>query len=191
MENESLDLREPGGQRWKHLLSAVRKKLPIEETVRQVELKLPKAIRKAFAEFSECGVSFSELLENRNDAAKLEMLVRKCKGHEYARLFQSTCIALPLSSDSELLVQFNTSILDRFQDQVRHSVLGNEWTSLDQLNDYQQKIKEGSKPDICRIADQLLKNPDRPPTVKPATKEQKSKDKETLLKTSLLGGRKS
>lgn len=74
MENESLDLREPGVQCWKHLLSAVRKKLPIEETVRQVELKLPKAIRKAFAEFGECGVDLFQSNDYLKSPRSLEHL---------------------------------------------------------------------------------------------------------------------
>jgi len=43
MENESLDLREPGGQRWMYFLAAVRDKKPVEEVVRHLELKLPKS----------------------------------------------------------------------------------------------------------------------------------------------------
>lgn len=43
-ENESLDLDQPGGQRWKYVLDAVRKRKSPEEIAHQVKLKLPQAL---------------------------------------------------------------------------------------------------------------------------------------------------
>ncbi|HUP79279.1 MAG TPA: hypothetical protein VM260_12080, partial [Pirellula sp.] len=185
MENESLDLREPGGQRWKHFLAAIQKKKPIEEVVRQLELKLPKSLRKAIKEFGDSGVSFADLLANRSDPSNLKALVRKCDGHEYAKLFEATCAAYPLKSDIELVAQFANSIVDRFQDQVRQRVLGNEWSGLEQLNKHLNQARAAYEPDIHRIASGLVKN--RMPTVKKASKEQKANDAKNLLGTSLLG----
>lgn len=61
-ENESLDLGQPGGQRWKHVLDAVRRRSSVEDIAGQIELKLPKALRKAHKELAESGVTFGELM---------------------------------------------------------------------------------------------------------------------------------
>ena len=62
-ENESLDLGQPGGQRWRHVFDAVRKRKSSADIARQVELKMPKALSKALKEFAECGVPFDEIHE--------------------------------------------------------------------------------------------------------------------------------
>jgi len=189
MENESLDLREPGGQRWKYFLSAVRERKPVEDVVRQLELKLPKAIRKAIGEFEENGVRFSDFLANRNDPKKLKELVKSCNGHEYAKLMADTCAAFPNKSDLDLAKQYANSVVDRFQDQVRHEVLGNEWNDLNQLDKHLGQARSEFEKDIHRIASSLVKG--RPPTVRKSDKKQKEKDAKTLLGTSLLGRSKS
>jgi len=61
-ENESLDLGQPGGQRWKYVLDAVRKRKSPEEIAHQVKLKLPQALSKAHKEFAESGVPLTEFL---------------------------------------------------------------------------------------------------------------------------------
>lgn len=189
MENESLDLREPGGQRWKYFLSAVRERKPVEDVVRQLELKLPKALRKAIGEFGENGVQFSDFLANRNDPEKLKELVKMCNGHEYAKLMADTCAAFPNKSDLDLAKQYANSIVDRFQDQVRHEVLGNEWSDLDQLDKHLGQARSAFEKDVNRIASSLVK--DRPPTVRKSDKKQKEQDVKNLLGTSLLGRSKS
>jgi hypothetical protein len=189
MENESLDLREPGGQRWKGFLSAVRERKPVEDVVRQLELKLPKAMRKAIGEFRESGVQFSDFLASRNDPKKLKAIVKICDGHEYAKQMADTCAAFPNQSDLDLAKQYVNSILDRFQHQVRHEVLGNGWSDLEQLDEYLGQARSEFEKDVHRIASSLVK--DRPPTVRKSDKRQKEKDVKTLLGTSLLGRSKS
>jgi hypothetical protein len=88
-ENESLDLAKPGGQRWMHLLDAVRKKKTPSEIARQVELKLPQSLRKAFKEFAEQGVTLDDLISSHDDPAAPSRLVRKCEGHEFAQGIRS------------------------------------------------------------------------------------------------------
>lgn len=189
MENESLDLREPGGQRWKQFLSAVRERKPVEDVVRQLELKLPKALRKAIGDFEKNGVRFLDFLANRNDPKKLKELVKRCNGHEYANLMADTCAAFPNKSDLDLAKQYANSVVDRFQDQVRHEVLGNEWNELNQLDNHLEKARSKFEKDVHRIASSLVKG--RPPTVRKSDKKQKEKDTKTLLGTSLLGRSKS
>ncbi len=185
MENESLDLREPGGQRWKHFLAAVRDKKPVSDVVRQLELKLPKSLRKAMTEFGENGVQFSDFLESRNDHQRLKELVRKCEGHDYAKLLADTCVVNPDKSDLDLAKQYANSVVDRIQARVQHEVLDNEWKGLDQLNRHLGEVRDAFENEIHRIASSLVNN--RLPTVRKSDKQQKDKDAKALLGTSLLG----
>lgn len=66
-ENESLDLGKPGGQRWIHVFDAVKKQQSSEIVAHRASRKLPQALRKAFKEFAEAGVTFGQLLQSRND----------------------------------------------------------------------------------------------------------------------------
>lgn len=185
MENESLDLREPGGQRWRYFLAAVRDKKPIEDVVRQLELKLPKALRKFIKELREKGVQFSDFLASRNDLKKLKELVKSCNGHEYAKLMADTCAAFPNNTDLDFAKQYANSIVDRFQDQVRLEVLGNEWSGLEQLDQHLGQARTAFAKDIHRIASSLVK--DQLSTVRKSDKQQKEKDIKNLLEASLVG----
>jgi hypothetical protein len=69
-ENESLDLGNPGGQRWNQFHDAVRKGNPPENAAEIVQRKLPAALRKAFKEFVEHGVSFDQLMAARQAQAR-------------------------------------------------------------------------------------------------------------------------
>lgn len=189
MENESLDLREPGGQRWKYFLAAVRDKKPIEDVVRQLELKLPKALSKAIKEFMEKGVRISDFLASRNDAKKLKELVKSCNGHEYAKLLTDTCAAFPNNTELDLVKQYLNSIVNRFEARVRLEVLGNEWSDLDQLDKYLGHARTAFRKDVSRIALSIVDN--QLPTVRKSDKQQKEKDAKNLLGTSLLGRNRS
>jgi hypothetical protein len=165
-ENESLDLGQPGGQRWKHVLDAVRKKKSPADIARQVELKLPQALRKAIKEFAECGVPFDEFMKCRDDARELKRLVRKCEGHEFANLFEQTAAISAGEDDRQLLRSYLDGVLDRVVDQITHKVVGAEWESIDEVKTVFNDVRELVKPDMDRIARKLDENHGWNPTVK-------------------------
>ncbi len=97
-----------------------------------------------------------------------------------------TCAAFPNISDLDLAKQYANSVVDRFQDQVRYEVLGNEWNDLNQLNNHLGKVRSEFEKDAHRIASSLVNG--RPPTVRKSDKKQKEKDTKTLLGLRYLEG---
>lgn len=186
-ENESLDLADPGGQRWRHVLDAVRKRKTPEEVAKQIELKLPKALRKAFKEFLEKGVSFEQLLENRNDQKKLQQMARKCGSHEYANLFAETAAISGGKTDSEMLISYFNGILDRIADQITHEVAGREWASIPDLQALFSDVRRITKQDMKRLSEKLANDPTWNPTVKARKKRDKVEETKDLLGVSMLG----
>jgi CHAD domain-containing protein len=85
----------------------------------------------------------------------------------------------------DLVKQYANSVVDRFQAQVQHEVLDNEWKGLEQLNRHLGEVRDVFENDIHRIASSLVNN--RLPTVRKSDKQQKDKDAKALLGTSLLG----
>lgn len=188
-ENESLDLGQPGAQRWKHVLDAVRKKKSPLDIARQVELKLPKALSKAHKEFAECGVPFDEFMANRDDPKALKRLVRKCDGHEFANLFEQTAAISGGENDRLLLGSYLEGVLDRVADQITHKVVGAEYQSIDEVKAVLGEARKMVKPDMDRIARKLDENHGWNPTTKPRNQEQKSEEAQSLMRVSLLGDR--
>ena len=189
-ENESLDIAAPGGQRWKHLLDAVKKRKSNPEIARQVELKLPKALRKAFKEFLECGTSFSDFMASRDDQKAMRKLIRRCDGHEFANLFQQTASVCEGEPDRQLINSYLDGVVDRVFDQITHKVIGNQWESVNELKQVLDDVRERVQPDMNRIAKKLDDKNDWLPTVKQSSKEQKQKDEKGLMEMSLLGDKK-
>lgn len=186
-ENESLDLTDPGGQRWRHVLDAVKKRKTPAEIARQIELKLPKSLRKAFKEFLENGVSLELLIASRNDLKTLQKLTRKCGSHEFAGLFAETAAISSEKSDSQLLTSYLNGIVDRFVDQIIHRVVGHEWASILDVQVLFRDVRRIIKPDIHRLAESLAKNPACNPTVRSRSKQEKNAASKDLLQVSLLG----
>src|ERR1700733_8281786 len=112
-ENESLDLGKPGGKRWIDVLDAVKKQQAPEIVAHKASRKLPKALRKAFKEFVESGVSFEQFLKSRNDQKAFARLTRKCQGHEFAHLFAETAAAEANADNRQLVSSFLNGIMDR------------------------------------------------------------------------------
>lgn len=186
-ENESLDLGDPGGQRWRHVLDAVRKRKSAKDVAHQVQLKLPKALRKAFKEFTESGVALEQFLKGRNDQTALRQLVRKCDGHEYANLFVETAAISMGKSDQQLFVSYLNGVLDRIADQIIHKVVGNEWQTISETQKLFRDVREIVKPDVERIAKGLAESPNRNPTTRPKLKGTKEEQTKDLLRVSMLG----
>ena len=188
-ENESLDLRLPGGQRWIHVLDAVKKKQSPEEVAHKASRKLPSALRKAFKEFAELGVSFADFADNRHDAKALARLVRKCQGHEYAHLFAETAAADANLDSRHMLHSFLNGIVDRVADQITQDVAGSEkWPDFVSIHDLFSKVRICLEPDLQRIAKKLAADPTWSPTIlRRKQTEEAINPTEELLSMSLLG----
>lgn len=190
-ENESLDLADPGGQRWRHVLDAVKKRKSPKDVARQIELKLPKALRKAFKEFTEKGVTFEQLLENRNDQRKLQQLARKCGSHEYANLFAETAAISMGKTNEQLLISYFNGMVDRVADQITHKVAGAEWPNIPDVQALFSETRRIIKSDMERLAEKLAKDPSWKPSTKPQKRRDKVEETKDLLGVSLLGERHS
>jgi len=187
-ENESLDLRNPGGQRWKHVLDAVKKRESPEMVAYKASRKLPVALRKAFKEFAESGVSFEQLLANRNDPKALARLIRKCQGHEYAHLFAETAAAEAKAADPQLLGFFLNGIVDRVTDQITQEVAGTTpWPDIPSVRDLFSQVRCCVEPDVQRIAKKLANDPNWNPTVRKRKQDDATNPTQDLLTVSLLG----
>ncbi len=187
-ENESLDLGNPGAQRWKQVHDAVRKGQPVENVANKVERTLPAALRKAFKEFAEKGVSFKEFLANRDDPGALLRLVRKCQGHEYAHLFVETTAAEPASDDRRLVAAYLDGIIERVTDQIAQTVAGTrQWPSFPDIRHYLGQVKQQVQPDVQRIADKLADDPTSKPTARRSKKGERTDPTKEMMDMSLLG----
>jgi hypothetical protein len=187
-ENESLDLREPGGQRWRHVQDAISKQQSPEVVAHKVTLKLPQALRKAVKEFIEAGVPFSEFLENRRDPKALERLVRKCQGHDYAHLLAETAAVESAADDCQFISSFVIGVLDRVTNQVAHNLVGTSaWPDAVGLRDFFAQVQPLVGKDVQRIAAKLAADPSWLPTVKRSPKGAAKNPTKELLSVSLLG----
>jgi hypothetical protein len=187
-ENESLDLGKPGGQRWIDVVDAVKKQQSPEMVAHKASRKLPKALRKAFKEFAEAGVSFEEFLRNRNDPKALARLVRKCQGHEYAHLFAETAAAEADADNCQLIGAFSNGIVDRVTDQIIQELAGGTvWPDLPSIRRFFSQVRRCLEPDIQRIAKKLADDPSWSPTVRRGKKDGVANPTQDLLTVSLLG----
>lgn len=187
-ENESLDLGNPGGQRWNQFLDAVRKGFTPEKAAEIAQRKLPRALRKAFGELAECGAPFHQFLAARNDSRLLEQLVRRCNGHEYAHLFADTARAEPGSSNESLIFSFLSAIVERVSDQACQPVTGSpNVLSLTMALGYQKQVQRSLQPEYQRISEKLAANPYWNPTRRSRTKIEKADATKQLLSMSIIG----
>lgn len=186
-ENESLDLGNPGGQRWHHVYDAVRKRQSPEDVAHKMSRKLPAALRKAFKEFAEMGVTVEMLLRSRHDAKSLDRLVRKCQGHEYAHLFTETAAADTSGDDRQLVNGFLNAVLDRVTDQMIQGVVGTEWPDFGSVRHFFSQVREKLNADLQCIATKLSRNPNWNPTVRNRKKEDAVSVNKDLLNMSMLG----
>ena len=190
-ENESLDLGQPGGQRWKHVLDGVKKKQTPEEVARKARPKIPAALRKAFKEFAEAGVTFDQFLANRKDAKALTRLVRKCQGHEYAHLFAETAAAETDADNRQLIGYFLNGVLDRVTDQITQQVSGSEaWPDISSVRDFLSQVRRCLEPDLQRIAKKLADDPNWNPTTRKRKRGEDTNPTQELMNMSLLGVKK-
>lgn len=187
-ENESLDLGNPGAQRWNQVHDAVRKGQPIEDVAKKVRRKLPAALRKAFKEFAEKGVSFEDFLANRHERRALRGLVRRCQGHEYAHLFLETATAEAGGDDRHVVAAYLDGIVERVTDQIAQTVAGTpQWPSFPDIRQYLGQVKQEVQSDLRRIADKLAHDPTWRPTASRSKKGERTDPTKEMMDMSLLG----
>lgn len=187
-ENESLDLCDPGGQRWNHVHDAVRKGLPAEEVARIASRKLPRALAKTFKELVEAGVSFGDFLRSRGNSEALERLVRKAKGHQYAHLFAETAKMESAGDDRQLITSYLDGIVERVSDQIVQAVGGSaRWPSYPEVREFLGDVRRHMDEDMHRIATKLAKNPTWLPTIGRKSKGNAPTLTHELIGVSLLG----
>jgi len=187
-ENESLDLGDPGGQRWRHVHDAVRKKQSPEEVAHKVTRKLPQALRKAFKEFIEAGVTVEQLLENRHNPKAMAQLVRKCQGHDYAHLLAETAAVETNADDRQFFMSFATGVVERVFDQITQDVAGcTAWPSITGVREFIARVQPLIDGDVKRIAAKLASDPTWLPTVKSKAKGEAVNPTKELLTMSLIG----
>jgi hypothetical protein len=190
-ENESLDLCDPGGQRWNHVHDAVRKGLSAEQVARIARRKLPRALAKAFKEFIEAGVPFDELLQNRHDCKTLDRLVRKAKGHQYAHLFAETAKMEAAGDDRQLIGSYLDGIVERVSDQIVQAVGGSaRWPNYPGVREFLGDVRRYMADDMRRIATKLAKDPKWLPTIGRESKGDAPTPTHELLSMSMLGNAK-
>ena len=187
-ENESLDLGNPGAQRWNQVHDAVRKGQPVEDVAKKVRRKLPAALRKAFKEFAEKDVSLEDFLANRHDPRALRGFVRKCQGHEYAHLFLETAAAEAGGDDEHVIAAYLDGIIERVTDQIAQSVAGtSQWPSFHDIRHHLGQVKQQVQPEVQRIADKLGHDPTWKPTASRSRKGERTDPTKEMMDMSLLG----
>lgn len=187
-ENESLDLGNPGGQRWRHVHDAVKKQQSPEEVAHKVTRKLPQALRKAIKEFVEAGVTVEQLLENRRDPKAMSQLVRKCQGHDYAHLLAETAAVESSADDRQFFTSFLNSVVERVSDRITHDVAGTSaWPNIAGVRDFFARVQPFIASDVQRIASKLAADPNWSPTVKSKPKGEANNPTKELLGMSLIG----
>jgi len=187
-ENESLDLWQPGGQRWLHVHDAVKKQQSPEEVAHKVTRKLPQALRKAFKEFAEAGVTIEQFLENRHDLKAMSRLVRKCQGHDYAHLLAETAAVESSADDRQLMTSFLIGVVERVSDQITHDVVGTSaWPDIAGVRDHFARVQVLIASDMQRISTKLAADPNWVPTVKSKPKSEAENPTKELLGMSLMG----
>ena len=187
-ENESLDLGHPGGQRWLHVHDAVKKQQSAEEVAHTVTRKLPQALRKAFKEFVEVGVTVEQFFDARHDPKAMARLVRKCQGHDYAHLLAETAAVEFGSDNRQFITTFLNGIVERVSDQITHDVAGTAaWPDIAGVRDFFARVETCVATDVQRIAAKLASDPRWSPTVKSKSKDAAINPTKELLSMSLLG----
>jgi hypothetical protein len=187
-ENESLDLRDPGGQRWNQVHDAVRRGQPAKNVAKKVGRKLPAALRKAFKELAELGVPFPELMASCHDPKRLERLVRKCQGHEFAHLFAEAAAAEAGKDGQDIVASFLDAIIERVCDQIAQRLAGSTlWPSFPEIRRFFGQVRRHAEPEVNRIATKLAKDPTWSPTASKSKKGERTDPTQEMLNMSLLG----
>jgi hypothetical protein len=114
------------------------------------------------------GVSLKDFIAAVSWPGELDRLVKKVRGHEYARLFQQTVIATPGVSTNHIPRAYVEVILERVRDQLSQFVVPSDGCpsypdSLSRLSDLGRYVD----PIADRLAERIVQNPSRIPRKPP------------------------
>jgi hypothetical protein len=188
-ENESLDLRKC--PRWQPVLLAVVKGASPEDISRKASKALIGSLRAALKQMAKRGVSFEELLTaaENNDSRKLHDLVRKCKGHDYCRLFSES--AAFFENREDLVKEYIRCIFDKCLDQIElKAARRDRWKGFGDLRCCLDEVRDQVEPEVDRVAKKLSEDTRWLPKREPGRPGLGAQDNtHELMGISLLGVR--
>ena len=90
-ENESLDME--NSRRMKKVCDAFRTGVSCQEVAAEFERALTRGLRESCKQFLKKGAPFGAFLKSRDNPQALRELLRKVRGHDYARLLVEAAAA--------------------------------------------------------------------------------------------------
>jgi hypothetical protein len=187
-ENESLDLNSGQASRWIAVLTAVRKGEPCQKVGAVTSKVLLTGLRNTLRQFAEYGVTVADFLANQQSPEILSELVRRTKGHAYAKLLVSVLDTSPNAPNGQCLHDWIHAILDKMFDQIDQRAVGHSpFHSFHEARSFSGRVRHDLQNEIERIAANLC-DPQWKPSVRRTRGEPKVDATAELLSMSLVGG---
>ena len=187
-ENESLDLNSGHGSRWIAVLTTVRKGDSCEKVGATTLKALSRALRNALRQFEEYGVTLADFLANRGSPEVLSELVRRTKGHQYAKLFVTVLDSSPGAPSGECHHRWVNGVLDTMFDQIsQRAVDHGPFRSFHEARSFIRRVRHELQDELEVIAAKLC-DPQWKPSVRRTRGEPKVDATAELLSMSLIGG---
>jgi hypothetical protein len=186
-ENESLDLVD--SRRWQTAGKAVRQGKSSQEVARTVERCLFGGWRAALKELGKKEVPLKDFLAARHDPNRLQELVKKAKGHDYAVLLRDTALAEQGVSDEAYLESCLWAVWEKMRDQIAQAVVPcDQWPAYPDLQTHLYEVREQIAAEVQGLAAKLAEAPARLPPRRPARDKSGEQDSTVaMLGESLLG----
>jgi hypothetical protein len=186
-ENECLDLGGSYAKRWDVVCEHVRNGATSEQVASKVEVALYAGLRKALRQFQEKGVTLADLLKSRDCPQALRQLLRKTRGHDYARLFADSA---PVSgpTETDCVAGWIDAVLDKVTDQICHRVAGSKnWQTIEEVQTFTGEVRDKLTPVVERIVTKLVEDPNWQPRRTPTRGQVPVDGTAELMNLSLLG----
>ncbi|MFO0837746.1 MAG: hypothetical protein U1D55_04410 [Phycisphaerae bacterium] len=184
-ENESLDLDERGGRRWRAIKSAFGMRSPAQKITelfaRQLRRSLRVLVRDPEFRFAELVAAIGQ-----GDRDTFRQLVRSSSRHrDYAELLELA--AGPASDPPRVLERWLGLIRDRVFDQCGHGAIGSSvWTDFQAFRAHRDEVRSLLQPRLDAIAQDLARQPGNPPRMPRRAARERALAQTELLSTSLL-----
>lgn len=186
-ENESLDL--GSSPRMRRVLDAVRNGSTSSEVASKLATALIGGLRSALKQFQRNGVTLADLLKRRDCPQAIRMLVRKVRGHIYARLFAEAATASG-PTDRDCLSGWIDSVLDKFSDQICHRVAGSEhYPTVEDVQTFAAEVRDHIHPVVERLVTKFAQDPNSLPRQTPKKGDVPVNATVDLMNFSLLGAK--
>jgi hypothetical protein len=181
-ENECLDLGK--SRRWCRVRDAVVAERTPEELEKLAGVCLRQtlnALRKPIVGSAGPQIPLGDFLDAiERGPSEVEHIVKRCHGHDYARLFRD--VTLDAVSREDALARFISAIRDKFFDQIALNAVGrNDKLTFSAIRLKLDETSDRLKPEIQGISRQLAENPAC------RLRGRQAVDTESILGESLLG----